>query len=181
MSIESKLLEVVKKKGVYVVISNEEKYHQVNKIIISLLVKKLKKKGVYVTFNKEAEELKKELGKEKIDISKILFVDGITKKRNSLVKDSGNIMYIQGPTSLTELSLVLTSATNNGGFDFILMDSLSTLLMYNKPEIAERFSHYLITKIKDYELNTILLSIDEDKSNKIIGILSQFCDGVIKI
>ena len=64
---------------------------------------------------------------------------------------------------------------------FVFLDSVSTLLIYNNLETTERFVHYMINKIRNMGFFVVLISIDEEKSNKLIPILSQFCDKIIKI
>lgn len=179
--IKDKIESLAKKKGIYVVISSVEDYKNVNNFLLYSLLKNNKKRGVYVTLNREAEVIEGELKKMGVDTSKLLFVDGITKRNKSNVKDKSNVVYIQGPDSLTELSLVLTESTNTDGFDFVLLDSMVSLLIYNKPEIAQRFTHYFVTKIRDYGINSILLSIEDEKSESFIATISQFCDGVINL
>lgn len=179
--VKSKLLALSKKKGVYIVVSSAEDYSEVNRAIIELSMKGKKRKGVFVTLNKSSDVLEAELKKMKVDTSRILFIDGVSKKKNSNVKDKPNVIYIQGPESLTELSFTVTAATNNKGFDFILFDSMSTVLMYNKFEMAERFASYLVTKIKDYGISSVLLSVEEEKSKSLVAALSQICDGIVNL
>ncbi len=46
-------------------------------------------------------------------------------------------------------------------------------LIYNKLEDVERFIHFFLNKIKDMDLLMIIISIEEEKTKKIIPILSQ--------
>lgn len=65
--------------------------------------------------------------------------------------------------------------------EFIFFDSVTTLLIYNKQETVERFIHFFLNKIKNMNILMIIISVEEKKTNKIIPILDQFCDGCIRI
>lgn len=174
----AQLAKIKLKKGIYTFVSKPEDYSTVNKAIISYLTKKLKFSGVYVSLNKSCDSLSKELKAEKISLKQLLFIDGASQDQKSTLE---NCICLQGNKSLTELSLTLTEACKNKIINFVFLDSVSTLLIYNNLETTERFVHYIINKIKNLDIFVVLISIEEDKSNKLMPILAQFCDGVIRI
>ena len=46
---------------------------------------------------------------------------------------------------------------------------------------VERFMHFIITKIRNIGTATIILAVDEEKSNKLVSVIAQFCDKVVKV
>jgi archaellum biogenesis ATPase FlaH len=64
---------------------------------------------------------------------------------------------------------------------FLILDSVSTMLVYNSPEEIERLIHALIIKCRKWRMKTILLAIENAKQDKIVETISQFCDSVAKI
>lgn len=116
--------------------------------------------------------------KENIDTKRLLFIECTGQEQKSKVN---NCVSLKSNQSLTELSLSISEACKNKKNQFIFFDSVSTLLIYNNLETTERFIHYIVNRIKNLGLFMVLISIDEEKSNKLLPILSQFCDKIIKI
>jgi len=161
-------------------LTDAEKYDIAIDMFLSALLKTQKLKGVYVSLNKEYGQIGKRLKSMDIDDSQLQFIDGISKVAEDQIKASRN-MYLSGLKSLTEISFEITNAINSGGFDFLFMDSLSTLLVYNDPKTTEMFCHYLINKLRSHQAGGILLCLKEDKeAEKLIPIISQFCDDCIE-
>jgi len=75
----------------------------------------------------------------------------------------------------------MTAACKNEKVKFIFFDSLTTLLIYHDLNTAERFIHYFLNKITNLNILMIVVSIDEEKSRKLMPILSQLCEKIIKI
>ena len=142
------------------------------------LVNNLKLSGVYVTLNNPCGEVDDSLKKKKIDTKTILFIDGASGKENGR---SGNCISLKGNKSLTELSLTISAACKNKMIRYVFFDSLSTLLVYHDLETAQRFIHYFINKIKNLNLLMVLISVDDEKSNKLLSTVSQLCDETISI
>ena len=182
--IREKIVGLVKKlkdKEIHIVVSDDKQYSKVNDILLTIMIKEQKLRCIYVSLNKEYSALQKRLCGLGIDDSKIFFIDGISKTTGKTVK-ANNCTFLSGPQSLTELSLAITAAINTGKFDFLFFDSISTLLIYNNVKTTEKFSHYMTSKIRDNNLGSIFISLKKDKeTEKLIPILSQFCDGCIEI
>src|SRR3989344_4145919 len=151
--VKEKILNVLSKtektKKVYVFISSSNDYKGVNKEILTYFNVKKKYPGIYVSLNKDYEELVSDLEDMKINTKNIFFI--ICSKDNKKI-EKDNCIYIQGPESLTELSLVMTNTTNMGGFKYLFFDSLSTLLIYNDLKTSQKFSTYIINKLKEKEI-----------------------------
>ena len=166
--------------GVYLIVTKPEDYHSTTFVLIEHMIKNLNLIGVYVTLNTPCSSLSANLKDKGIDTSKLYFVDAISKQSGTTTT-SDNCSFVQNPQSLTELSLVTTKAVNTGKSKFLFFDSVSTLLIYNSLETTEKFMHYLINKIRSLGLLGIIISLDEEKSNKLIPVISQFCDKIIHL
>ncbi len=167
-------------KGICIILSKPEDYHSVNLMVLNHLTVKMKLCGIYGTLNMPYSSLSTLLEKNDMDISKLFFIDCTGERITKNIKN-GNCEYLKNPQSLTELSLMITELTNSGKFDFLFLDSISTLLIYNSLETTEKFAHYLINKIRILGLGGIIISLDDEKSNKIIPVISQFCDKCIRL
>lgn len=176
----SKELKRFKDKSIHIVLTKPEDYQLTNMIILEILIKKLRLTGIYVTLNKPHLTISASLKDRNIDTSKLYFIDATGKQTGKRAK-AANCSFIRSPESLTELSLAMTALANTGKFDFLFFDSLSTLLMYNDLETTGRFVHYMVSKIRNLNLRGIMISVVEEKSNKLIPVVSQFCDDIIKV
>ncbi len=170
----------MKKKQIYLLLLKSDDYTYLNDLLLYTLITEQKMRCLYVSLNSKAHTLYKRLEKANIDSKKIYFIDGCGDPFKHIF--AKNSTCISGPHSLTELSLAITAATDTGHFDFLFFDSFSTILMYHELKIVQKFGQYMINKISDNNLGAVLLSLKEDKNTeKLIPILSQFCDGAIDL
>ncbi|MDP3989786.1 MAG: hypothetical protein Q8Q01_01110 [archaeon] len=174
--VAGKLSKILDKKGVYTVVTKSENYLAVSQEMIRLLNKKFP--GIYVTLSKQHCSVVERLKSEKIDTSRILFIDN-SEEGNGCGAD--NAIFIGKNKSLTALSLALSPAAKQKSMKFIFFDSVTTLLVYHKLEEIERFIHYFVNKSKDQGILVVLMAVNEGKTRKLIPILSQFCDGLITV
>lgn len=173
------LAKKIKNKEIHLILSDDKQYQKINDILFITLLKEQNFKCIYISLNNEYRILQKRLNNLGIDSTNIYFIDGVSKTTGKLVK-ADNCTFLSSQHSLTELSLAITTAINTGQFDFLFFDSLSTLLIYNDLKTTEKFAHYMISKIRDNDLGSILISMKRDKETQtLIPILSQFCDGCI--
>lgn len=175
-TLKRELGKIKTSKGIYIIISRPENYQLINEEIVSYLTKKLRLGGAYISLNKPSYEISKNLEEKKVLTKDILFIEGV--EEDCKLK---NCIPLQESKSLTELSLTISKICKSDTIKFIFLDSASTLLIYNSLEITERFMQYLINKIKNLGILLIIISVDEEKSNKLTPILAQFCDGYIKL
>ena len=177
-SLQNKLASVAKKKGIYLIISPPNKYKSVNATVLKYYTVKKKKNGIYVSLNKGYESVIENLKEQGVEISRLYFIDGITRTIDK-EKEAKNCTFISNPGQLTELSLAITTAANTKKFDFLFLDSVNTLLIYNDLKTTEKFTHYLTARIRSSNIGGIILSLDEESSNKLIPIIIPFCDDSI--
>ncbi|MCX6803825.1 MAG: hypothetical protein NTY48_04625 [Candidatus Diapherotrites archaeon] len=134
-------------------------------------------KGIYISLNKSSNELTQEMKRKGVDSSKIFFIDAITSMIDGKKAIGENFSYLESPNNLVELSVELDHAIESLGDakGFVILDSITTLVMYNKDVAVEKFLHSLTQKIRDHELKGILFAA-ESTNNDILDTLSQFCD-----
>lgn len=131
------------------------------------------KKGIYVSFTKSYSEVTSLFTKIKVNIERMVVVDAIGKSGKN-VKD--NCYCLASPESLTELSIILSELMKSGKYDYIFFDTLSAFLIYHTLETAERFVHYLMEKIKYFDMRGIFISLDDTKSKELTQVVSHLFD-----
>ncbi|MBT3324190.1 hypothetical protein HN681_02485 [archaeon] len=90
-------------------------------------------------------------------------------------------VYISSPNAITELSLALNKVVDSKSVDIILIDSLSSLLVYHKPNILMKFVMHLINKIRDSTIILFLVSSDHEKKSELFKKIEPLVDNVIEI
>ena len=145
------------------------------------LSKKLKKNKVcYVTVNKGAEAILDDLKKNKIDEKNFYFIDCVTKTVVN-PKNKENCMFLSSPNALTELSLALNKIVDSKSIDIILVDSLSSLLVYHKSNVLLKFVIHLINKIRQGTMVLLLVSSDDEKQSELFKKLEPLVDNVLEL
>ena len=135
-------------------------------------------RGTYISLNRPFNNLVSTLQRKDVDTSRLFFVDCVTKREEA---DIGNCIFIGTENSLTRLGIALSSLVSKEELSFVYLDSLNTLALYNGLDSAIKFTHFLITKLRNHSKNGIILGINEHTNKKIINELSQLCDVVIDL
>ena len=153
--------------------------------LLRRFVKKKKMAGVFVTVNKPFEKLLQEIRAEGIDADKVRFVDMISNTTGSEkegLKGGAGVDFLESTGDLTELIMVCEKRLNGiKGEKFIVLDSVSALLVYNQTEAVEKFIHALANKISKAAAFGVIIIIESRQFEGAIQTLSQFCDGVVKV
>ncbi len=137
---------------------------------------------VYVTVTKPYESLTRKFEYLSTD-KNIKFIDCISRAAG-ISKEESNVIYIESPTMLEKLGLEIMN--NFKEFDpnankFLVLDSLSNLIIYNDPEIVTEFFYHLINKTRARDIHTISLAIEEEGMSQHINRLIYLNDKILKV
>lgn len=166
----------VNTKGVHAFFIKSENFNETKITLVKILLKK-HEYGVYVSLNNAYDRIITDLKKNDINTNTLFFIDGVSEKKCS----ANNCVSLMGNKSLTALSIVMTEVCKNTKIKFLIFDSVTTLFLYNKADMIERFMYYFINKMKNLEMTRVLLLIDEKQSNELLPILTQSCDTCLRI
>jgi len=178
------ILKNLKPNRVALFIIDPKKYHSVHLKILKGLIKIKKFSGIYITVNKPYDALFKYLKDNKLPTDNIFFIDAISKSVSNEIRLTENCLYIPSPSHLTDLGMALTQALesmNRRGDKFLILDSISTLLVYNDFETVAKFVHFIISRLRVFGLVGLIISIEKILDEKMINILMEMCDEVIEI
>ncbi|MEW6295545.1 MAG: hypothetical protein AB1467_04600 [Candidatus Diapherotrites archaeon] len=158
-------------------------FSRINIELIRLFSAETDKKGIYVTLNRSFQFLNEVLKAEKIDISAMHFIDGITRITGRIELEAKNCQYIESPNNLVELSQAIENAIDkmHGMPAFLIFDSISTLLIYNNMEAVERFIHSIVSKLQESKLMGLFLMVKSPEKADVINTISQFCDKTLEL
>ncbi|MEK6902435.1 MAG: hypothetical protein AABX02_02500 [archaeon] len=136
--------------------------------------------GVYVTINKPYLDLVKGLVNPPENVQ---YVDAITALTGRDMPETPRITYLDSPLSLVELNLAIAEKLRGiaSNAKFLVMDSISTLLVYNAAQAVEKFCHTVIAKNRTENIMGLFLMVESEENQAVVDTLSQFVDGVIRI
>ncbi len=177
-------IKSLKPRTVVLFISSGKSFHKTNMTILRSILKIKNYFGIYVSISKPYEILIEKLKKEKIDINRLFFIDAISKSVFDKIEVKENCIYIPSPQSLTDLAIVISrivESMKRKENKFLFLDSLSTLLMYNKPEVVAQFVHFLVTRLRFFGLIGIIISIEKQIDEKLLYLLIEICDKVWEV
>ncbi len=176
----TKTFELLPKGFCIILVENMSNYNTINTRVAKYFVDK-GMHGIYVTVNKNIDELVNALEQEKVNIEGIQFIDTVTKMASDNEREGPNFYYLDSPKDMLGLSVTVEKAMAavKSKEKFLILDSLTTLLVYNKEGSVDKFVHSLASKVKAWNANGVFILMDTaDKQT--ISTLAQFCDEVVK-
>jgi hypothetical protein len=137
--------------------------------------------GIVVSANRPYQNLSSIYKSSKIDMEKIFVIDCVSKGGQGTSK-SKNVLYSGSISSLTDISLLISRLIGKiKGKKFLFIDSISTMMIHNEPNVFARFMHSLITLLRIKEINGMLFTIDGKSGKEIEAEIAQLCDHVISV
>jgi archaellum biogenesis ATPase FlaH len=171
--------EEIKENQVLLIIIPKEKYSsQITDITRKL--SNVSNKICYVLLNSPYNTIISDMKKNEINVDKFFFIDTLTSEVQQ-PEPKQNCTFITAPNALTELGIAISQALNEQKCDNIIVDSLSTLLIYEDDSKVIKFSHNIITKIKVTNSKAAFIVLKEDVSSELIKDLYMFVDKVVEI
>ncbi len=137
--------------------------------------------GVYIALSKNYQELSRIFDYAGIDKSKLYIIDGISNVYGIDTVDLPNVKYVDGPFALKAIDEGVKSFLDSAKAQkkFILLDSITVLLLYISFEQAISFSSMLSKTAKDRQCIGIIMSLFLGAPNKkmndgLTGIVDEF-------
>lgn len=136
--------------------------------------------GVYVSINKPYADIVKTLATPPAQVQ---FVDAITALTGRGTEDNQTVTFIDSPLALVELNLAISDRLKGlvSNQKFLILDSISTLLVYNSPQAVEKFCHTVIAKNRNENVVGIFLMIESEDHRDVVETLAQFVDNVTTV
>jgi KaiC/GvpD/RAD55 family RecA-like ATPase len=140
---------------------------------------------LFVLTDKNPGQLKQELLKDKVFFKIIYFVDCYSQQAGLNLQKSDNIKYVSGPLALNELSIAVSDFQREflkkEAPHLIILDSLSTLLMYSNAEAIARFLQVFIAKIRNLKGEVIFTIEQGMHDEKAVVTIEHLMDSVIEV
>ena len=136
--------------------------------------------GVYVTLNKPFEIMQRNLAVNNVNPKLIIFIDAASSTDPKKIE---NCLYIGSPEKLSDISVAMDQAVKAIPNDdkFLIFDSLNTLSIFNKPATVARFVHFLTSKLREWKIRGIILTLVKETDESLLDELTQFSDRRVDI
>ena len=141
--------------------------------------------------DKSPEDFKKDLLKNKMFIGaneaqeNLMFVDCYSRNTGGDVKDSNSIKRVSGPLAMNEISIAVSEAERKfikkSEKHLVILDSLSTLLMYSNPQAVGRFIQVLIAKIRQAGGSVIFTLEEGMHDEKVMVTIEHLMNSIIHV
>ena len=151
-----------------------------NNVIIDVMKQLQGKKICYVTLNKTYDSLIDAFKKKNINTKDIVFIDAISKTIKKVPEKLKECYFCSSPGALTEISLVIKQFLEYK-FDYIIFDSLTNLMIYQKKAPVSRFVSSMINKIKTGGPKAIFYSLSMKDQDDLIREAEMFVDKVVTV
>lgn len=151
------------------------------------LVKSIASAGyrtIVITINNPSPLLKDMYISKGIDISKVYFIDAITKfALGSLPADIDNSIFISNPANLTDIGIALTEMLKENPEEktCVIIDSINTMLIYLSTPSLTKFIHFLSSKLRLLKSFAFYLTVKEGIDPMLMMQLKTFSDDIIEI
>ncbi len=177
----SKIISNPDKNQNIILIVPEEKYQNTIQALLKELVS-AKKTIVFISVNKTKKALEKELKENKISTEKIYFVDCVSKSisKGKISWSDEKNQYVDNPTSLTQISLAVFKLFDQTKMDYLVLDSINTLLIYNEEKEVLKFVHHTTGKLKENNKTGVFVYLKEEMNQTLLKKFSQFSDKIIE-
>jgi hypothetical protein len=139
---------------------------------------------IIVTTNQPYSILKKAYEKDGIDLSKVRFIDAITRYAIGEVPSGvTGARFTSSPSDLTQLGIAISDSLKDlGGRKVaILLDSVSTMLIYLPSANLSKFIHFVSSKLKILDMAGIFLAVEDGLDPILLSQLTTFVDQVVNM
>ena len=134
-------------------------------------------KGLYITLNKPSAVLQAVFERGGLARESLMFIDSIT---NTSEHTTETCHFLGRMRELTDLGIALAKMISEKEVNFVFVDSISTLLIYNDSNSVARFCHSVTEKLRNLNLPAALVLVEMEEGKGIAAQLAQFCDAYVE-
>jgi len=155
---------------------------KVNNIRLMKEIQKLRYQTIMITFNQPSPILKRTYLKNDIDLETVIFIDAVSKYAlGTLPEDIDRAVFINNPRNLTNLSVAISEMLKEfaGTNTCVILDSISTMLIYLSSEDISKFVHFMTSKLAILGMPGLFVAVENGLNPVLMSHLSTFTDEVI--
>jgi len=137
------------------------------------------KKVIYVTTTKPYSQVSGMLRKAGIKDDNIFFIDCVSRSIGEKALSAQNCIFLENPRNLTAISIAINESVKKmPGKKLLVMDSLSTMMLYNDHVTMGRFSNFVINRMRALDVDTVMSAFEADANSDVLKQIAGFVDEV---
>lgn len=150
------------------------------------LIREIQRKNfrtIFIAVNQPAAHLTERFVRDGIDVSRIYFIDAITRYAGGpATAPAGNCRYVGKPGDLTAMSIAVTDTLKNPGGEktVIFLDSVNAMLIYSSSVDLSKFIHFVASKLRILNISGIFLAVEKGLDPVLVSQLTTFADVTIE-
>lgn len=144
-------------------------------------------KGIYISSDRPTKNLIEQLNIRGFDLrtpletERICVIDLVSKSFGA--NETKGTINIASPCELSATQMAFEKAVERIGDDvsprWLLLDSLSTLLVYNSSGALLHFLHFLTGRVRVLGFDAAIFAVEGSVEDNVLLTIRQFCDEVI--
>jgi len=169
---------------VFIVLLNANSKDYINSVLESLkFITDKGMGGVYLTSARPYGYMTKHFERYDIDTTNLFFIDTISCMAGKSPGEHGKCVFIENPSALEEVGMWVNSLMERIEMKnkILIIDSLSTMQIYNDIGTLTKFSQQLINRLRIRDESGIFTTIDTEIHEGLHNTLASLCDKTIKV
>jgi len=156
-------------------------YTDLLQAMFDFMAEKKEVSWIYVTSTSPFDSLKEQFFSDDIQ-SSVFFIDCISRAAG-IQSDSSQCLFLESPSELERLILEIINAvkTKQNQETYVVLDSLSSLVLYNDVFLVSEFFTHLMNNARIANAHTISLCIEEEMDDALNKVLYLKNDKIIKV
>jgi len=139
-----------------------------------------KKRICYVSLSRTYDSVQKQMKEIGVDPDDLFVLDAVTSSF-SREKPPPKVVFIPSPDALTDLNIAIIETVKNEKCDYLVFDSISTLLTYQEDPLIARFIDFIVGKVKSLKGRALFTCLGSDSKTQAISEISLHVDKIIRL
>lgn len=145
--------------------------------LLKILLVDRKENGIYISLSSPFEQISKIMKNNGIPTDNIVFIDCISHMAGKSTSKEGNTVFVENPSSLEEIGMYADKVlVRMPPPKFVLLDSVSSLLIYNNDKSVKEFIHFMINKMRLDNMGGVILATEKKEADELVRTLTPMCD-----
>tara|TARA_B100000287_G_scaffold400731_1_gene420186 strand:- start:192 stop:776 length:585 start_codon:yes stop_codon:yes gene_type:complete len=138
--------------------------------------------GVYICATRGAVEIIEAFESIGVDVSNIHFIDLVSSGvLGGTAVDYDNISFVDSPIMLESVLLrtLYTLRISSSERNFVLIDSVNSLAIYNEERMLAEYLHTFINTFRQREVLSVILTVPDQVPPSVLSNLDLYCTDLI--
>jgi hypothetical protein len=187
----SEVIEETNEPSIYLFDTRYTNVVRLNLVVLKAFLERKGKKGIMITIDRPHQYISHLMQLHGIDQTNLFFVDAISSHSSDTKASSVNSATQEGPFHIETLPKFLLEPENANAepvadlkeIGFIMIDNVSTLLVYNPAEKVEEFFGKYVQVIKELKPNIVqtALVMDGDQQPMFFEFISSLSKKIVEV